>query len=924
MDHSALWVQPLLTILTAFENVLLDERGCPIRPPRPRQPSNYLSPDPTGTGSPAWSSGVVVGGSSHSFSHSGGTIRPSRLHVATPAFGELLIDGPATTSPPLPLGSPLESRSTTGHKRKPSFDPWGDRDLKSAKLSQALSTRLARALSVSRDDGPHGRGPTISTQKRGITTSSSMEPTSTSSHGNPSLSEPVNHGRLEHPMDQPSQPHSHDHDNSSPGEGNTAMQCSPEHRPRSSGHFAMPNELNHNPIPTHQLTPGPIKPIAKLRSTSMAKLASRPKSTTAAKQPSMSPEHHFGRLGLDDDGFHYPTRYQLDWDVNATHTVSHATLIDQLIPPIFSQAVKQMDGPLGLGGGRENNEQASPQALEHWIQTRAHQNQTSPAEFRATYNDKLQQLQSYLATLTQRSGRVDYLAMKQALTHIHAIGEWLTMHQFQFLSQTLPWLPTQFNHLLSAAKYLHAVDDMQLTIQTSPSLALDQLGTNQVSLATFLDQKQRLYGEVLAQNALEWRAVGFPVDETLLGLAQQWLLDLMAVFVGQFRRVLVLWNSSSAGLTYGRLQQGGLGTALPGELGLLDHSAPGGLSPKELMKALARAIRTTHQYVEFAGRPYPLLTRHCNALVIEYARWCLSQATKAAGGREDRQGGKGGGSSSSSTHYGRLGGRFGTPAQQSIAKPPRRRLMSAAPTIMFHYEQLIGLLANLKIIRDGELLTRPSTPTITEPNGGGTMGDPMDSTHHHHDQPPHPTPVGLGTTTGASAAASNAGRGLYQLPNGPIQPTLSAALSPYVTPTISPSPSAASSTSSTLSNAPPGVVHPGGLSRLLLTSSSSPATTMGVGFDDDLSLVSDHNPELVAVIVEISLGLADLLASQKSQQAGFATGWSTPTGALCILTEFCLRWIGKIADFCGLRASVKQRLKLLYDSLHGLESMVQS
>lgn len=42
-------------------------------------------------------------------------------------------------------------------------------------------------------------------------------------------------------------------------------------------------------------------------------------------------------------------------------------------------------------------------------------------------------------------------------------------------------------------------------------------------LQSLLDAKMALYGDTLAQNGLEWKAMGMPVDEHLLNAAKNWL-----------------------------------------------------------------------------------------------------------------------------------------------------------------------------------------------------------------------------------------------------------------------------------------------------------------------------------------------------------------------------------------------------------------
>lgn len=64
----------------------------------------------------------------------------------------------------------------------------------------------------------------------------------------------------------------------------------------------------------------------------------------------------------------------------------------------------------------------------------------------------------------------------------------------------------------------------QLSTQSIPRT--DDLLTDTRRLQALLSDKMTLYGDNLAQNGLEWKAMGLPVDEQLLAMAKGWFYNL--------------------------------------------------------------------------------------------------------------------------------------------------------------------------------------------------------------------------------------------------------------------------------------------------------------------------------------------------------------------------------------------------------------
>ncbi|KAJ1967621.1 hypothetical protein IWQ62_001740 [Dispira parvispora] len=595
MQTSAIWSQPLYTIVTAFENVLLDDSN------RPLQSSLSVR--------------IPPGGNSHDVSHgyagwrSGGAVKSASSSEAMS-----------------PLDSPIPILSL---KRKITTDPWGDREAKNLKLSSALSFRLARSLSVSESD----RG--------------TCEPTVETSQGM---------------VDEE-------------GEEGEAMQCSPERRPLAASNPRLPMSKTFN---FGGMSPWGTKPAGEL-------------STGDVGKGSLSPDKR--SVFSSDDGTNSGSDGSIAVYEFGSPSLRAKNTQQSVLPPVL----ENLDLPVPSF------------TVEQWIHTQAHLVGIPEAEFRRFFEENLATLQTQLQKLYQNPVLVDYPTLKQLVMTTQAAGQWLSDHHYPFLPQVLPGLITDRDTLVNATRYVLTMEDMIHISSMSTSSILEQLASSQMPLDDYLAAKRRLYGDLLKQNGLPWRAWGYPVNEQFLQHVREFYLNLLQCYTQEFRRIFSMWNNSSSGLTAERLANAN--AYLRAEF---QGASP---TPSAIMDKLLLTIQRAGRCVEFVGETSSPLAVDCFALASEYIRWRHAQAMKSLVDTKSI-------SQFDPDHISMRSNRQSN-GSSSLGGGTHKSKAGSSAQLMFHCEQVIRTFSYLRAIRDGELTTSDLPFGYRKANLSGESGNEL-------------------------------------------------------------------------------------------------------------------------------------------------------------------------------------------------------
>ncbi|KAJ2743860.1 hypothetical protein GGI20_003437, partial [Coemansia sp. BCRC 34301] len=141
------------------------------------------------------------------------------------------------------------------------------------------------------------------------------------------------------------------------------------------------------------------------------------------------------------------------------------------------------------------------------------------------------------AALLQQSGVLRELC--QAICEATSIGEWLLQRQFRLLPLFVPGVANNAHALAmlcQATKMARVCKDMYSLVQWTPQFSQD-LGEMAGEYEEMVRGKHALYGDIVAQGGLTWKAAGLPVDSTLLTHVKQWMESTSGYCLSQIAHV---------------------------------------------------------------------------------------------------------------------------------------------------------------------------------------------------------------------------------------------------------------------------------------------------------------------------------------------------------------------------------------------------
>ncbi|KAI8390054.1 hypothetical protein BD560DRAFT_379781 [Blakeslea trispora] len=162
-------------------------------------------------------------------------------------------------------------------------------------------------------------------------------------------------------------------------------------------------------------------------------------------------------------------------------------------------------------------------SIEQWLDIQAHRHQMNIMDYKQLFQEKQASLRDEIDLLQQPDQSFE--SIRDHLTRVLRLADELSEdHSLSFNKIFPEWslYETRINQL---ASYVQSVEDMSLSIAKVIPQS-DDLLQDIKGLQSLLDAKTSLYGEVLVQNGLEWKAMGMPVNETLLNATKQWIHNL--------------------------------------------------------------------------------------------------------------------------------------------------------------------------------------------------------------------------------------------------------------------------------------------------------------------------------------------------------------------------------------------------------------
>lgn len=75
-------------------------------------------------------------------------------------------------------------------------------------------------------------------------------------------------------------------------------------------------------------------------------------------------------------------------------------------------------------------------------------------------------------------------------------------------------------------QYVEIVEDMKIICKSEFPQSSEDISSNLNQIQEILEFKRSLYGDVIKQSGLSWKALGLPVDENWFSSTKQWLFGL--------------------------------------------------------------------------------------------------------------------------------------------------------------------------------------------------------------------------------------------------------------------------------------------------------------------------------------------------------------------------------------------------------------
>ncbi|KAJ1895295.1 hypothetical protein LPJ66_004678 [Kickxella alabastrina] len=119
---------------------------------------------------------------------------------------------------------------------------------------------------------------------------------------------------------------------------------------------------------------------------------------------------------------------------------------------------------------------------------------------------------------------------------IASIGEWLYQRHFQLLPALFPALSQALPQLQGLIRVARIVEDMYRLLQWTPEFS-SSLGEMSAEYEELVHAKRALYGEVISQDGLQWKAMGLPVDSMLLLRVKQWVESVSVLCLTHIARI---------------------------------------------------------------------------------------------------------------------------------------------------------------------------------------------------------------------------------------------------------------------------------------------------------------------------------------------------------------------------------------------------
>lgn len=236
--------------------------------------------------------------------------------------------------------------------------------------------------------------------------------------------------------------------------------------------------------------------------------------------------------------------------------------------------------------------------MTDWIELQAQKRNMPLQEFQSQFQERICDMESTL-TILHNSIPQAFDDIMSLIDRFLSNAEWLRCDYCKPFIQIFPQWQTLGKNVENIVQYVEIVEDMKATVNSEYPQNKD-IGCNLQRFLEVLEFKKSLYGEVLQQSGLSWKAQGFPVEDNWFHAMRQWLFGLV-------------FNCSAIMIN---------------EMNKYDRINADDIRTTKIMENIMSCIKITSYTVELTGSPNNELILSSLVLATSYVNLSLSQIDK--------------------------------------------------------------------------------------------------------------------------------------------------------------------------------------------------------------------------------------------------------------------------------------------------------
>ncbi|CAJ0647553.1 4340_t:CDS:2 [Entrophospora sp. SA101] len=168
---------------------------------------------------------------------------------------------------------------------------------------------------------------------------------------------------------------------------------------------------------------------------------------------------------------------------------------------------------------------SSTRTTTNWFELQAIKKNMTIQDFQMQFQQRINDMETSLFVLHNSLPRC-YNEILHLTDRFLINADWIRCDYFKPFIQMFPQWSTLGKGFENIVQYVEIVEDMKITVESEFPQLSEDISSNLNQIQEVLEFKRSLYGDVIKQSGLSWKALGFPIDENWSNSTKQWLLGL--------------------------------------------------------------------------------------------------------------------------------------------------------------------------------------------------------------------------------------------------------------------------------------------------------------------------------------------------------------------------------------------------------------